>query len=181
MTTSRRLAPLFASTLAVTGLAACDLNFVPELADESTGERTAYVSVSMGSANGDALDDEIDGVEVEVLDVLVHSVDDDVWYLLNESTSSLALPNTQRNVVFKDAPIPAGEYDKVMVAVQGAQVAARGGWRQVELVRDVVEIDAPMLLDRDGTIDLRFDLDGTITGSFEAGYAMTPALLVAVP
>lgn len=180
MTMSRRLAPLFAAALAITGLTACDLNFVPELADDA-GETTARISVSMGSANSDALDAEIDGVEVEVLDVLVHSVDNDVWYLLNESTSSLALPNTQRNVMFKDAPIPAGEYDKVMVAMQGAQVAARGGWRHVELVRDVVEIDAPMLLDRDGTIDLRFDLDGTITGDFEAGYAMTPALLVALP
>jgi len=180
MSPTRLATQVFAAALAVTSLSACDFNFVPELADDA-GEATAFISVSMGSANGDALDGEIDGVEVEVLDVLVHSVDDDSWYLLNEERSQLRLPNVQRKIVFNDAPVPAGEYDKVMVAVQSAQVAAHGGWRHLELVREVVEIDVPMFLEAEGTLDLRFDLEGAITGSFDGGYSLTPQVLVTPP
>lgn len=176
----RRIARPLAVTAALCGLTACDFNFAPELAGDAGGS-TARVSVALGSANEAALADEIDGVDVEVVDVLVHSLDDDMWYLLNERSVELSLPNTNRNIVFKDAPVPAGEYDRVMVVLESAEVAADGGWRTVELVRDVLEIDSPMLLDRDGTLDLRFDLDGSIEGTFDTGFTMNPSVLVTPP
>ena len=37
------------------------------------------------------------------------------------------------------------------------------------------------LLDRDGTLDLRFDLDGSIEGTFDTGFTMNPSVLVTPP
>ena len=169
-----RLSLFAAAATLATG---CDMNFVPDLADSAGGE-SVLLTVTLGSNAATDLASDVEAVEVRVVDVLVHRADSDEWLILNEKVATVALGHEASEHEFTDVPLPVGTYDRVFVAMEQARVGSADGWQRAELVQTEVEIPASLLIGFDGKLEINFDLDGSVSGSYEAGWKMNPQLVL---
>jgi hypothetical protein len=156
----------------------CDLHLLPETY-QGQGERAAIVTVEIGSLNAELLDPEVESLEIQILDVLAHRSATDEWLILNESSKALTITHDDNATVkLSEVPLPVGEYDSIMLIVAQARVDGQGGWTQIQLSTDDIEIQDPVLIDTDGKLTLSFDMENSLEGTYSEGLVMNPQVLV---
>ena len=156
----------------------CDLHLLPETY-QGQGERAAIVTIEIGSLNAELLDPEVESLEIQILDVLAHREASDEWLILNEAPKSLTITHDDNTTVeLSEVPLPVGEYDSIMLIVAQARADGEGGWTQIQLSTDDIEIQDPVLIDADGKLTLSFDMENTLEGTYSEGLVMNPQVLV---
>jgi len=150
----------------------CDVALLPEGATyEGAGTPRLALHVA-GDAMTEAQDygqndGEVQAVDLELVDVLVHRESDDAWVWIGGNAERIelgqALVATNLPV-----PLPADRYDAVLVVVDRPRVAHGGKWHHAELGTDEIEMALDLDLDGDHALELHFDL-GKSLGSSKSG------------
>lgn len=159
--TLRRLAPASLVVLALNAEGGCDVELLPEAASYE-GSSAPRVSLRVG---GDATDMEMDvqAVDVEIVDVLVHRESDDAWvWIGGVDRVELGAVSIDTN---RPVPLPADRYDALRIVVDEPRVALGGKWHKAELTNDQLELPLDLQLDADHIVELRFDLRASLSGS----------------
>lgn len=165
-------------TLALTALiglttAACDVHLVPETGAEA-GSQSTRLAVNIGSVSTESLGDEVEEIRVNVVDVLVHKVDDGSWVILNAEEIEVDLiAETQRSIK-KELPIVLGSYDRVLLVLDGAQVMVDERWEPATVTASEIEIDADLWVAHGSELQIDFDLFGAVLRSPVNGWTFTP-------
>ena len=156
----------------------CDLHLLPETY-QGQGERAAIVTIEIGSLNAELLDPDVESLEIQILDVLAHREASDEWLILNEAPKALTITHDDNTTVeLSEVPLPVGEYDRIMLIVAQARVDGEGGWTQIELSTDDIEINDSVLIDGDGKLTLSFDMENSLEGTYSEGLVMNPHVQV---
>lgn len=156
----------------------CDLHLMPETY-QGQGDRVAIVNVEIGSLNAELLDPEVDSLEIQILDVLAHRESSDEWLILNEAPTALTINHDEDSTIeLSEVPLPVGEYDSIMLIVAQARADGEGGWTQIQLSTDDIEVQDPVLIETSGTLTLSFDMENSLQGSYSDGLVMNPQVLV---
>jgi len=140
--------------------AACDLQLLPETAkyEATSSPRMAVVVQADAMPPGGVV-----AVDLELVDVLLHRESDDAWVWVAGDASrvelSLAGSETQSSV-----PLLADHYDRMLVVVDAPRVAKAGSWQRATLERDEIELAIDLDLDDDAEIELRFDVEASLSG-----------------
>jgi len=142
-------------------LVACDVALLPEAASYD-GTSTPRLSLHVSAEAMPAPD--VQAVDVELVDVLVHRERDDAWVWIGGSGDrvELALEPALAN---RPVPLPADLYDRVLVVVDAPRVAHGGKWHSAALAHDEIELPVEIDLDADRALALHFDLGRSLAGS----------------
>lgn len=149
-------ASLLSTLLAPAG---CDLALLPETADY-VGTRPADVMLQV-DATAMPSQGNVDKVEIELVEILVHRSTDDAWVLLGADEVELVGPHAA--VALREVPLSAEHYDAVALGIDRVRVHTSQGWQDAELVTDTVQLDATLSVTGDTTLELHFDLDASVT------------------
>lgn len=148
-------AGLLGLTLAAT---ACDLALLPE-AGTYEGEGTPRLEVVI---RADRMpDSQIAAVDLQIVDVMVHRVEDDTWVWLGGTTEPVELSLTDA-LAQGAVPLHAGHYDRVSLVVDEPRVASGGVWHAVALANDEIELDLDLSLVQDARLEIVFDVDASL-------------------
>ena len=166
MMVSPRHLPLCSLALAF----GCDVALLPEAA---TYEGTAAPRLSL-SIVADAMDSDVQAVDLELVDVQVHRVSDDAWVWIGGGEDRIQIETTA-TLVNHPVPLPVDEYDAVRIVVDEPRVAHGGSWHACELPHDEIELPIELELDGDTAIELSFDLTESLAGSKNGKWSFEPS------
>lgn len=156
MTTKLITAGLLGLSLAT---AACDLQLLPE-SGSYDGEGTPRLEVLV---RADRMpDSQIAAVDLEIVDVMVHRVEDDTWVWLGGTSERVQLSLTETEAQ-GGVPLHAGHYDRVSIVVDSPRVATGGVWHAVSLANDELEMELDLDLTGDARLEIVFDVDASLT------------------
>jgi hypothetical protein len=159
-------------------LSSCGLfeDVVPRLANEA-GQESVTVDPEIETGGARSLPASISGLELEVLDVLIHEPTDDVWYILNDHSVEWApFDSSSASPEFSAMPMVVGTYDAIEVHFGQAWVQTNGTWSPAELTADSVAIEGEIHLDADTNLTLLFDFDGAFAQNQNGAWTLTPAV-----
>lgn len=170
-TVNARLAAL---TLAV--LTGCDVAMLPETATydgAATPRMSVVVEVDAMPPGG------VQAVDFELVDVYLHRQSDDTWVWVAGGIDKVQLdPDT--HVQSEPVPMLADVYDGVRVVIDSPRVASAGTWHRADLVSDTLELVIDTDVEDDATLELRFDLSASLSGSEGGAWAFAPKAEVAM-
>ncbi|TPV94449.1 MAG: hypothetical protein B7733_15220 [Myxococcales bacterium FL481] len=169
MTLLRTLALL--SLVATT--TACDVHLLPELGTDA-GEQSTRMTVHIGGVGADSLGDEVQEVRVNVIDVLVHRVEDDSWVILNTDGIEAELVAEDQRSSNERLPVVLGGYDRVLLALDHAEVLVDESWEPAMLARTEVEVTADLWVQHGSELQIDFDLYGAVLRSPVDGWSFEP-------
>lgn len=152
--------------------AACDLA-IPELARydaEASSTIDVVIHASAMPAEG------IQAVELELLNVLLHRADDDVWIIVGPESLKIELGETQSEVLIEGVPLDRASYDLVSVELGRVRVATDGSWTVAELATDALELPIALGGADAVVMELGFDLAASLSGDAEHGWLFDPAV-----
>jgi hypothetical protein len=155
---------------------ACDLALLPEAAQY---EGTATPRLTLRVA-GDAMPDpQVQAVDLELVDVLVHRESDDAWVWIGGGADRIELDATlvEPNL---PVPLPADRYDAVLVVVDRPRVAHGGAWHNAVLGADEIEMPLDLDLVGDAGLELHFDLGKSLARSNADKWTFDPAAHAAI-
>lgn len=170
-----------ALALSLLPMVACDVAFIPDLADQAVRE-TATVEVTLGASNVESVDPAIEKLEVEIVDVLLHRSSDDVWIIVNANEVEIDLVDMAPTLGFTGIPISQGQYDGVMLIFDQARVMRNGEWHEVTMTEPDVQLTELVDVTATGaTFDLEFDLHRALDGGPIGGWTLDPNVTITVP
>ena len=164
MTTKMNAARSYRNALAVAAIAlasaACDLQLLPEAAEyeANTSPRMSVVVQADAMPDGGVV-----AVDLELVDVMLHRESDDAWIWVagDASRVELSLAGSE-----PQSPVPCMEdhYDRMLVVIDSPRVAKDGKWQHAKLDHDEIEIPIDLDLADDTEIELRFDVQASLSG-----------------
>jgi hypothetical protein len=169
MPTARAL--VLVSTLATLG---CDLALFPEQA-HYTGADSARASVDL-SALAMSDRDDIESVVVEVSDLVLHRPSDDAWVVLGPEAIQVDLVASPRSPAVDGIPVRHFEYDTIAFGLGPVHIGADGESFDARSIETEVELTGDFRVDGDVIVQLRFDLDASIVGDADSGFAFYPVV-----
>lgn len=157
-------------------LVACDVALLPEAASY---EGTSAPKLSLRVAADAMPGADVQAVDVELVDVMVHRASDDAWVWIGGGVErvELGLELVDAN---RPVPLPADVYDGVIVVVDAPRVAHGGKWHSAALAHDEIELEVEIDLDADQALELHFDLGRSLAGSKGDQWTFDPSARAAV-
>lgn len=121
----------------------------------------------------------IQAYELDVVDVLLHRVEDDRWLFVNDATFTITRAHQLPTVMSTPIPVAHGVYDVARIEIGEARVASDGYWRDVELENPT--IDLGLFMEHESAIILGLTLDaGASLTKIGGGWQVDPAFAVSV-
>jgi hypothetical protein len=159
--------------------AGCELQeFLPTTADQA-GQPSAQVAVAIQVDPKASLDADLEALEVEVVDVLIHQVEADAWAILNNESVTMDLVHpSDQGIKFTAIPVPMGTYDKIRVVLGDAEIASQGSRHSADIAD--TEVDLPLVLDleEDTVLTLAFDRSDPLEGADWKDWTFKPKFRV---
>ena len=155
----------------------CDVaDLMPTTAAEA-GKASARVAVVMQAFHADTMESQVEAFEMTVVDVLLHRVEDDAWIIANDGVGQLRADDADGSLAFTGLPIGLGNYDRVLVALDGARVSVQGEWIEVALTDTELEVPHHWIVNDETQLDLGLDLQQALAGS-DGRWVLTPRFTV---
>jgi len=158
-------------------LTACDLALLPEFATYE-GEEPVIMDVEIHAIA--MPDSNVQTVEIELGDVLLHHAEDDKWVIAGPESLTVEFGNVDSELVLEDMPLDDANYDLVYVEVLGVRVEAENGWRPASVVVDHLELDLELGEASAFVMEIGFDLSASLSGNARDGWSFDPALTLEV-
>jgi hypothetical protein len=157
-------------TLVTLVLSGCDIALLPETAsyDGAGSPRMAVLVAADAMPLGN-----VDAVDLELVDVLLHRESDDTWVWIGGDASRVELSPLQMDRA-ESVPLHADHYDRVLMVIDAPRVASGGVWHTAQLENDEIEIAVDLDLDADTRIELHFDVAASLSGETPAQWSFSP-------
>ena len=164
------------AALALSSLSsACSYDaFIPETAD-GAGDEAVRVGLTLSTTG--SLQGDVDAVSVEVVDILLHNIENDSWIIMSESTTDVELSHRSAEQDLQSIPVAVGEYDRALILFDHARVASANDWNNAELAIDSIEVNWSMDVAEDRRIRVEFDLSSGLVGGPSA-WQLTPTVFM---
>ena len=162
-----------AVALACLPLCACDLAFIPTLA-EDVGKPAVMASVDVDVTG---MPPALEAMEVEVVSIAIRRERDQVWLPMLASDETVTLVPDAPLAGLTAIPMGADTYDRIEIIVEEVRVAHSGQWHAVELDDDAAILAVQWALDRDVNVVFELDFREDVTMSAQEA-SMTFAPLV---
>ncbi len=156
---------------------ACDVTDLMPATAADGGKPSARVTVSLGVAGLSDLPDAVTDMDVEVVDVLLHRAEDDVWLLVSNEPASLALADSMGDVRLTGIPVGTGAYDRVLVALGDVTVADATGWSPVHLPQAEIEVELDANLLVDSELAIQLEVNNALHGN-NGHWTLTPKFAI---
>lgn len=155
----------------------CSLSgLIPELAKDA-GEPTSHVQAVIHPSKTRSLPPGIDGVQIEVLDVLIRRKTDQSWNILNDKPAVWTIGATAHELpTFSAVPLAIDDYDGIKVVFGRAFVAQNGTQSPLEIPGSQVTQEGAWNLSRDQGFHLWLNLTDAIQQDAQGQWQATPNL-----
>lgn len=169
----------FLALIALLQLSACSLEgILPEL-DGNAGSATTHVQAVLHPPQTRSLPPGLQGVELEVKDVLMRRSSDQSWNILNDKAAIWTLGDHATQLpTFSAIPMPVDTYDAVRVVLGQAFVLQNGQRAPLSLGSKELTLEGQWKLDRDQGIDVWISVDNALVPQ-GSGWQASPHLEVA--
>lgn len=157
-------------------LTACSLDgILPDL-DGSAGSSTKHVQAVLHPPKMRSIPPELEGVELEIKDVLMRRSSDQSWNILNDKTALWILGDHATPLpTFSAIPMPVDSYDAIRVVLGDAFVIQGGQKTPLSLEQTELTREGSWKLSGDRSIDLWISLDNTLVQR-GSGWQASPKL-----
>jgi hypothetical protein len=148
----------------------CDIALLPETAsyDGDGTPRMAVVIAADAMPQGN-----VEAVDLELVDVLLHRESDDTWVWIGGDASRVELTPSAMDRA-ESVPLLADHYDRVLMVIDAPRVASGGVWHAVDLADDELELAVDLDLGADTRIELHFDVAASLSGDAPAAWSFSP-------
>lgn len=160
-------------------LSACSLEgILPEL-DGNAGSATQHVQAVLHPPKTRSLPPGLQGVELQVKDVLMRRSSDKSWNILNDKPALWILGDHAAELpTFSAIPMPVDTYDAVRVVLGEAFVIQGGQRLPMALTSNELTLEGQWNLSTDQGLDVWINVDNAITAQ-ATGWQASPALEIA--
>lgn len=154
----------FLALSALLPLSACSLEgIIPEL-DANAGSATKHVQAVLHPPKTRSIPPTLQGVEIEVKDVLMRRGSDQSWNILNDKPAMWILGDHATELPkFSAVPMPVDTYDAIRVVLGKGFVIQNGQRIEMSLQESELTQDGRWELSNDRGIDVWLSIDNAVT------------------
>lgn len=169
----------FVALLASFSLSGCSLEgILPDL-DGNAGSATKHVQAVLHPPKTRSIPPQLQGLEIQVKDVLMRRKSDQSWNILNDKTATWRLGDHGADLpTFSAIPLPVDTYDAIKVVLGDAFVIQNGQRRPLLLAQTELTQEGTWKLSGDRGIDVWLSLANTVVQS-GGGWQASPTLELA--